>query len=118
MRKERIPVLSFFHFCNVLSWLCYFFSSRIISSKTTNVKNSEYIKIKHNQALQKRSLRRSEFIKPTSSRNYNIIWYLKPLSVSFLKEKVKDAAGSEARNVTSYITSLILKDLKKKELVK
>ena len=68
-------------------------------------------------SLQKRSLWRSEFIKPTSSRNYNIIWYLKPLSVSFLKEKVKDAAESEARNVTSYITSLILKDLKEKELV-
>ena len=28
-----------------------------------------------------------------------------------LEEKVKDAAESEARNVTSYITSLILKDL-------
>jgi len=34
-----------------------------------------------------------------------------------LKEKVKDAAGSEARNITSYITSLILKDLKEKELL-
>ena len=34
-----------------------------------------------------------------------------------LEEKVKDAAESEARNVTSYITSLILKDLKEKELV-
>ena len=31
-----------------------------------------------------------------------------------LEEKVKDAAESEARNVTSYITSLILKE---KELV-
>ncbi len=30
---------------------------------------------------------------------------------------MKDAAGSEARNVTSYITSLILKDLKEKELI-
>lgn len=29
-----------------------------------------------------------------------------------LEEKVKDAAESESRNVTSYITSLILKDLK------
>lgn len=35
-----------------------------------------------------------------------------------LEEKVKDAAESEARNVTSYITSLILKDLKEKELLK
>lgn len=35
-----------------------------------------------------------------------------------LEEKVKNAAESEARNVTSYITSLILKDLKEKELVK
>lgn len=35
-----------------------------------------------------------------------------------LEEKVKDAAESEARNVTSYITSLILKDLKEKKLVK
>lgn len=35
-----------------------------------------------------------------------------------LEEKVKEAAESEARNVTSYITSLILKDLKEKELVK
>ena len=34
-----------------------------------------------------------------------------------LEEKVKDAAESEARNVTSYITSLILKDLKEKELL-
>ena len=34
-----------------------------------------------------------------------------------LEEKVKEAAESEARNVTSYITSLILKDLKEKELV-
>lgn len=31
-----------------------------------------------------------------------------------LEEKVKEAAESEARNVTSYITSLILKDLKEK----
>ncbi|WP_181979369.1 hypothetical protein [Holdemanella biformis] len=31
---------------------------------------------------------------------------------------MKDAAESEARNVTSYITSLILKDLKEKKLVK
>lgn len=35
-----------------------------------------------------------------------------------MEEKVKDAAESEARNVTSYITSLILKDLKEKELIK
>ena len=35
-----------------------------------------------------------------------------------LEEKVKEAAESEARNVTSYITSLILKDLKEKELLK
>lgn len=35
-----------------------------------------------------------------------------------LEKKVKDAAESEARNVTSYITSLILKDLKEKKLVK
>lgn len=35
-----------------------------------------------------------------------------------LEEKVKDAAEAEARNVTSYITSLILKDLKEKELIK
>ena len=35
-----------------------------------------------------------------------------------LEEKVKDAAESEARNVTSYITSLILKDLKEKKLEK
>ena len=35
-----------------------------------------------------------------------------------LEEKVKDAAESEARNVTSYITSLILKNLKEKKLVK
>ena len=35
-----------------------------------------------------------------------------------MEEKVKDAAESEARNVTSYITSLILKDwyyVKKKD---
>jgi len=35
-----------------------------------------------------------------------------------LEEKVKEAAESDARNVTSYITSLILKDLKEKKLVK
>lgn len=35
-----------------------------------------------------------------------------------LEEKVKAASEAEARNVTSYITSLILKDLKKKELIK
>ena len=35
-----------------------------------------------------------------------------------IEEKVKTAAESEARNVTSYITSLILKDLREKELLK
>ena len=35
-----------------------------------------------------------------------------------LEEKVKEAAESEARNVTSYIKSIILKEKKKKKLEK
>lgn len=34
-----------------------------------------------------------------------------------LEEKVKKAAAGESRSVTSYLTSLILKDLKSKGLI-
>lgn len=34
-----------------------------------------------------------------------------------LEEKVKQAAAEEARSVTSYLTSLVLKDLKSKNLI-